>query len=182
MTSMGTNHKAINHIGLSVPDLERAVDWYQTVLGFKVLMGPYEVTLTDSYASRMLKNFFGPELKKLRMVHMSMGNDIGLEMFEFIEPQSKPPKKRFNYTTPGFYHICVTDTNIESLVNKILEHGGTQISQIWEIFKGSGLKAVYCQDPFGNVIEVFSHPYHEVWTNRKQEEKKSEGKSHGQGI
>ena len=159
--------RGINHVGLTVPDLEKAVDWYQSVLGFNVLRGPYEVAIGDSYSSRMLKDFFGPELKRLRMVHMSMGNGVGLEMFEFIEPKSQVLNNDFEYTSGGFYHICVTDPNVEALVKLITESGGEQISQVWEIYKGSEFKAVYCRDPFGNVIEVFSHNYEQVWLKQK---------------
>jgi catechol 2,3-dioxygenase-like lactoylglutathione lyase family enzyme len=155
--------KSINHVGLTVPDLDKAIDWYQKVLGFEVLMGPYEVSVGDSYGSRMLKDFFGPELKTLRMAHMSMGDGTGLEMFEFIDPKSYLPENSFDYTRTGFYHICITEPNIETMVNKILESGGRQISQIWDIYRDSRFKAVYCQDPFGNVIEIFSHDYESVW-------------------
>jgi catechol 2,3-dioxygenase-like lactoylglutathione lyase family enzyme len=159
--------RGINHVGLTVPDLEKAVDWYKSVLGFNVLRGPYEVVIGDSYSSRMLKDFFGPELKRLRMVHMSMGNGVGLEMFEFVEPKTQLPKTNFEYTRGGFYHICVTDPNVEALVKLITGSGGEQISQVWEIYKGSEFKAVYCRDPFGNVIEVFSHNYEQVWLKQK---------------
>jgi catechol 2,3-dioxygenase-like lactoylglutathione lyase family enzyme len=169
MNSEGNHPRTMNHVGLVVPDLDKAVDWYQTVLGFQVLMVPYEVTLTDSYGSRMLKDFFGPELKKLRLVHMAAGNGVGLEIFEFIDPRVRLPEKEFDFTRAGFYHICVTDPEIESLTKRILDHGGKQLSKIWEIHRGTGLKAVYCQDPFGNVIEIFSHPYEEVWAKEKQE-------------
>jgi catechol 2,3-dioxygenase-like lactoylglutathione lyase family enzyme len=167
--------RMINHVGLSVPDLDKAIDWYQKILGFQVLMGPYEVTVGDSYGSRMLKDFFGPDLKRLRIVHMSMGNGIGLEVFEFIEPKSRLPKNAFDYTRGGFYHICITEPNIENLVKRILDSGGRQISQIWEIYRDSGLKATYCQDPFGNVIEIFTHEYGSVW--KKQPSKNVPKKS-----
>jgi catechol 2,3-dioxygenase-like lactoylglutathione lyase family enzyme len=154
---------SINHIGLVVPDLDRAVDWYQTVLSFQILSGPHEVTLTDSYGSRMLKDFFAPELKKLRLVHMTSADGVGLEIFEFIDPSVQRPRKAFNFRKAGFYHICVTAPNIESLTQKIVNNGGKQISKIWELRRGTGLKGVYCQDPFGNVIEIFTQLYEEVW-------------------
>ncbi|MCI2252828.1 VOC family protein [Domibacillus sp. PGB-M46] len=32
---------AITHIRLAVPDLEKAVDWYEKTLGFEPIAGPY---------------------------------------------------------------------------------------------------------------------------------------------
>jgi catechol 2,3-dioxygenase-like lactoylglutathione lyase family enzyme len=162
--------RAINHVGLTVPDLEKAVDWYQSVLGFRVLMGPYEISVSDSYGSRMLKDFFGPELKRLRMVHMSTSNGVGLEIFEFVEPRTQLPENNFEYTKAGFYHICITDPNVEGLFKRIVESGGKEVSGVWEIYRDSGFKAVYCKDPFGNIIEVFSHDYEKVWSDKKNKD------------
>jgi catechol 2,3-dioxygenase-like lactoylglutathione lyase family enzyme len=167
MNSKTDYPRGMNHVGLIVPDLYKAVEWYQKVLGFNVLMGPYEISVGDSYSSRMLKDFFDAELRRLRMVHMSMGNGVGLEIFEFIEPRTQLTEKGFDYRKGGFYHICITEPNVEGLVNRIIASGGKQISQIWEMYKGSDFKAVYCQDPFGNVIEVFSHDYEKVWSKKK---------------
>ena len=119
---------AINHVGLTVPDLDKAVDWYKCVLGFRVLTRHYEISVSDSYGSRILEDFFGPELKRLRMVHMSMSNGVGLEIFEFVEPRTQLPKNDFEYTRGGFYHICVTDPNVEGLVKRIVGSGGNEIS------------------------------------------------------
>ncbi len=35
--------RTFSHIGLSVPDLEQAVDFYTTVLGWYVIMPPTEI-------------------------------------------------------------------------------------------------------------------------------------------
>jgi catechol-2,3-dioxygenase len=32
--------RAVNHVGVGVADIERAVRWYKEVLGFTLLMGP----------------------------------------------------------------------------------------------------------------------------------------------
>ena len=32
----------VTHIGLALPDLDRAIDWYCKVFGFYILAGPYE--------------------------------------------------------------------------------------------------------------------------------------------
>ena len=33
----------ITHVGISVPDLDAAIAWYTTVLGFHVLEGPFDI-------------------------------------------------------------------------------------------------------------------------------------------
>ena len=40
--------KVINHIAVSVTDLDKAVKWYQEVFGFTVINGPVEFEADDS--------------------------------------------------------------------------------------------------------------------------------------
>jgi catechol 2,3-dioxygenase-like lactoylglutathione lyase family enzyme len=42
----------------------------------------------------------------------------------------------------------------------IVAHGGKQRSHINEYFPGEKpYKMVYCEDPFGNILEVYTHSY-----------------------
>lgn len=45
--------KAINHIAISVPDLDKALDWYQEVLSFIVVRGPAELNADDPHKGKM---------------------------------------------------------------------------------------------------------------------------------
>jgi catechol 2,3-dioxygenase-like lactoylglutathione lyase family enzyme len=62
--------RTINHIAISVPDLETALKWYQE-MGFTIIRGPAKLTAADPQIGNALKNIFGPEFKKLRIVWMS---------------------------------------------------------------------------------------------------------------
>lgn len=158
--------RLINHIGLTVTDLDRAIAWYREVFGFEVIHGPAESVADGSYYGRLSVDIFGAEFKKLRFVHMDTGNGIGLEIFEFIEPRSEQRPNTFEYWKGGFFHICVTDPHVEALAQKIERHGGKRRSELWEVYEGSGYYAIYCEDPFGNSIEIFSHNYELVHSNR----------------
>jgi ferredoxin len=46
-SNMPAYPRAVNHVGVGVADIERAIRWYQEVLGFTLLMGPIEVRATD---------------------------------------------------------------------------------------------------------------------------------------
>jgi catechol 2,3-dioxygenase-like lactoylglutathione lyase family enzyme len=53
--------KAINHIAISVPDLDKALKWYQEVLGFTIIRGPSELTADDPKVGNVLQDIFGSE-------------------------------------------------------------------------------------------------------------------------
>jgi len=52
------------------------------------------------------------------------------------------------------------DPDVEGLAKKIVEHGGKQRMPIREYYPGEKpYKMVYMEDPFGNIIEIYSHSY-----------------------
>ena len=48
-----------SHVGITVPDLDRAVDFYTKALDLYLLMGPVVVTEDDSAIGQMCKDVFG---------------------------------------------------------------------------------------------------------------------------
>jgi catechol 2,3-dioxygenase-like lactoylglutathione lyase family enzyme len=157
--------KVINHVALSVPDMDKAIKWYKEVLGFTMVAGPVELLADDSLTGKAVRDIHGPDLKKMRMAWLSSGNQVGFEIFEYIEPKAQRRHENFEYWKSGFTHICITDPNIENLCKKISETGGKQRSKVWEIVPDKGHKIVFCEDPFGNIIEVYSNGYEQTITS-----------------
>jgi catechol 2,3-dioxygenase-like lactoylglutathione lyase family enzyme len=157
--------KTINHIAISVPDLERALKWYQEVMGFTIIRGPTELTADDTQIGNALENIFGSKLKKLRIVWMSSANNVGFEIFQFIEPKQVTKNRQIEYWSGGVIHIAVTERNIEGLVKKVTETGGRQLTKIWELNPNKAYKLVFCSDPFGNIIEIYSHSFEQFHAN-----------------
>jgi catechol 2,3-dioxygenase-like lactoylglutathione lyase family enzyme len=160
--------KAVNHIGVSVPDLDKAIKWYHDVLGFNPITEQIEGTSANSHLGRVLTDIFGADFGKLKLVHMISKNNVGFEVFEFIDPKAERPVNNFEYWKTSFFHICITEPDIEKLTNKIAESGGKQRTKIWELIPGKPYKIAYCEDPFGNIIEIYTHSYQEVWISNKQ--------------
>jgi hypothetical protein len=99
---------------------------------------------------------------------MVSANGVGIELFQFIEPASelRPEENNFEYWKIGPYsHICLTEPNIEKFAEKIASTGGKRRTDVMELTPGSGKKICFCEDPFGNVIEIYSHSYEEFWGN-----------------
>jgi len=157
--------KIINHVAVSVPDLDLAVNWYKEVFGFTVVREPIEFVPDDTLKGMAVKDIHGPSLKKVRMVWLSSANQVGFEIFEYIEPKAERRTNNFEYWKSGFIHICITDPDIEGLCKKISETGGKQRSKVWEIVPDKGYKIAFCEDPFGNIIEIYSHSYEQTITS-----------------
>jgi catechol 2,3-dioxygenase-like lactoylglutathione lyase family enzyme len=152
----------LNHIAVSVPDLDQAVKWYKEVLGFTTVKEAVEFVADDSPTGKIVKDIHGPKLKKMRMAWLSSANQVGFEIFEYIEPKAERRINNFEYWKSGFIHICITNPDIKGLCKRISQTGGKQRSEIWELNPEKGIKIAFCEDPFGNIIEIFSHSYEQT--------------------
>jgi len=165
---------ALNHVAVSVTDIELAMRWYRDVMGMTVLMEPVEISTMplksgDEHLSNLVRMVFGPKLGKFLICHMSSPNGVGVELFQFLEPKAERREEdsNFEYWKTGFFHIAVTEANVKDLAERIASSGGKQRTEVMELAPGSGKKICFCEDPFGNIIEIYSHSYEQFWANAR---------------
>ncbi|WP_461204761.1 lactoylglutathione lyase family protein [Clostridium sp. DL1XJH146] len=150
--------RSFSHIGLSVPNIEEAVKFYTEVFGWYVIMAPSEIKKDDSAIGIMCNDVFGENWETFKIAHLSTGDKIGVEIFEF--PNNEKPENNFEYWKTSLFHFSIQDPNIEELVEKIVKHGGKQRMPIREYYPGEKpFKMCYVEDPFGNIFEIYSHSY-----------------------
>ena len=166
--------RAFNHVAVSVTDIDSAMRWYRDVIHMTLLVEPTEVTTYekeeknyDPHLAILVKAIFGPKLGKFKFCHMSSANGVGIELFQFIEPAAELRQKEtnFEYWKTGYFHIALTEQNIEELADKIASSGGKRRTDVMELVPGNGKKICFCEDPFGNIIEIYSHSYEQFWAN-----------------
>jgi len=162
--------KAVNHVAVTVTDIQKAMKWYRDVMGMTVLAEPMEISgiplkEKDKHISNLVRTVFGQNLGKFLICHLVSSNGVGIELFEFIEPKTERRKENFDYWKTGFFHISVTEPEIEKMAEKIDSSGGKRRTKVLELFPRSGKKICFCEDPFGNIIEIYSHSYKQFWSN-----------------
>jgi hypothetical protein len=96
----------------------------------------------------------------MKMAWLSSANQVGFEIIEYVEPKAEKRQDNFEYWKSGIIHICITDP--EGICKRISDSGGKQRTEIWEIVPGKSYKIAFCEDPFGNIIEVFDHSYEQI--------------------
>ncbi|MFT7536344.1 MAG: lactoylglutathione lyase family protein [Hyphomicrobiaceae bacterium] len=155
---MSNYPRTFSHIGISVPNVEKAVEFYREVMGWYVIMEPTVITEESGTAiGQMCMDVFGSGWGTFKIAHMSTGDRIGVEMFEFTNNE---PAGEFEYWKTSTFHFCVQDPDIEGLVAKIVAHGGKQRMPIREYYPGEKpYRMCYVEDPFGLIFEVYSHSY-----------------------
>lgn len=151
--------RRFSHIGLSVPDVEAAVKFYRDVMGWYIIMEPSEIVEDDSAIGEMCTDVFGKGWKSFKIAHLSTSDGIGVELFEFV--QNEAPENNFEYWKTGVFHYCVQDPDVEGLAAKIEAAGGKRrMKEPRYYYPGEKpYRMIYMEDPFGNVLEIYSHSY-----------------------
>ena len=134
---------AFAHPGMVVPDLEKAIDFYSKMFGFKVIGNESWKNSKDYDQAIGLKG------SAARGVIMA-GHNCHIELFEYSAPeQTVAAPETFLAHETGIRHIAFYVDDPQKELDRLISLGGSAIGQLP---KGGG--AVYARDPFGNIIEL----------------------------
>jgi catechol 2,3-dioxygenase-like lactoylglutathione lyase family enzyme len=159
--------RALAHVGVGVTDLDGAISWYEEVLGLRLILGPVEIAVDGSPGGEAAADVFGPSFQRLRQAHMACGNGVALELFEFVDPVAQSRRENFQYWTTGYSHVCFIDPDVEGLAGRIARAGGrVRTTRAWPVFAEEEYRFCFCEDPFGNVLELYSHSHEQTYSNR----------------
>lgn len=95
-------------------------------------MPPTAITQDDSAIGIMCIDVFGAGWGSFRIAHMSTGDRIGVEIFEFRNAEK--PQNNFEYWKTGIFHFCVQDPDVEGLASEVVAVGGKQRMPVHEYF------------------------------------------------
>jgi catechol 2,3-dioxygenase-like lactoylglutathione lyase family enzyme len=158
---------AVNHVGITVPDIQAAIAWYGEVFGFHCIMGP-RVLRASSAATAETASILGPEFGVAYQAHLLTAGGVGLELFQFVEPPVAEAEPGLGYRRRGPWHVCFTHPDVAEQLAIIVAHAGEQLSPIADFVPGRPWQLVYCRDPWGTVLEIMSNSYAEVFSNWPQ--------------
>lgn len=161
----GLYPRVLTHIGITVINIEKAIQWYQEILGFQLLAGPLTLVADDSHFGQIAKDVWGSGFRGGRLAQLAGANGVCIELFDFSEPASAARENNFEYWKTGIYHFTIVDPAIEDLARRIAESGGKCRTRVWTLIPGKPYKMAYCEDPFGNIIELYSHSTEQTWSN-----------------
>lgn len=159
---MPTHSRPINHIAVSVQDIDAVVKWYTNVMGFQLIGNKIVHIKRSEDPSAAIFSIYGSTLQEARLAFMSTGNSVGFEIFEFLDPGFKKQESDFEYNRGGFFHACVTDSNPEQLAARVAKEGGSRVGTT--VGLGAGITCLYVKDPWGNVIEILDTSFERLAT------------------
>lgn len=161
---MGTGHgsagdktpvHAVGAVGMTVSDMDRSVDFYTNVLGFKKISDA-EV-LGNDYEH--LQGIFG---LRMRVVRMQLGDET-IELTEYLTPKGRPFPADTRSNDLWFQHIAIVvsdmDRAFERLRKNKVRYASTAPQTLPEWNKAAaGIRAFYFRDPDGHFLEIIYFP------------------------
>jgi catechol 2,3-dioxygenase-like lactoylglutathione lyase family enzyme len=164
----------IEHIGLTVPDIEAATRFFVDVLGGETLydIGPFESP--DDWMASHLAVHPRARIEKLRVLRIADGPV--LELFQFTAPDQSTHVPR--NSDVGGWHIAFYVEDMEKALAALKEHACEIQSGPVEMTEGpsAGLAWLYFKVPWGQQLELVSYPggiaayktlKREVWRPRR---------------
>lgn len=97
---------SFSHIGITVPDIHKAVQFYTEVMGWYTIMAPSKVK-KQTAIGQMCIDVFGDDREEFEIAHMATSDGIGIELFAFPYGVNEAPA--FNPFNTGLFHFCVQD-------------------------------------------------------------------------
>ncbi|WLQ05783.1 VOC family protein [Arthrobacter oryzae] len=148
--------RAIEHIGITVPDLEQATRFFTEAFGAEKIYDMLDEPLTGPEVEAGLGIPSGATIESIRM--MRLGDGPNLELFVYSGAPQRPPVVPSDY---GLQHFCVYVDDIDKAAGKLEDAGGTLLSQPNDLpggDAGAGNRYLYARTPWGSTIELVSYP------------------------
>ena len=151
--------RGTDHIGLTVPNLDEAADFFENVLGFEPFYehGPFG-SEDEDWMQDMLNVHPRAVIRRVR--HYRCGFNTNIELFEYEAPDQRREMPR--NSDWGGHHIALYVDDFDAAMQHLRDHdvhlmpggGGPEIEEGPE----AGLRSCYFLTPWGMQMELISYP------------------------
>ncbi|MBN2034845.1 MAG: VOC family protein [Deltaproteobacteria bacterium] len=108
--------KQIDHVAMSVKDMEKAVAFYRDVIGMEKVY--------DRVFEKPMARLLGIPRAHVRIVHMKLGGFF-LELFHYRYPEGREPAPDRQQSDLGLTHIGFMVEDFQGTFRHLKEHGVT---------------------------------------------------------
>jgi catechol 2,3-dioxygenase-like lactoylglutathione lyase family enzyme len=146
--------RAIDHVGLTVADLDRAIEFWCGRLGLRLLHRGTE-------ADPDLASLIGEDSVELEIADLDAGDGRIIELIRYVRPAGRPVRARSS--DPGSSHIALRVDDLDAALERLEGSEARQISRhpvllhdpggAWD-----GVACCYIADPDGIIVELVQRP------------------------
>jgi catechol 2,3-dioxygenase-like lactoylglutathione lyase family enzyme len=144
----------IDHVALTVPNLDEAVGFFVEVLGGHIVqrMGPFPSRSGTSDAP----DRFGrhPDTHVISLAMVRVGASV-FELMEFFSPDQRRDLPR--WSDLGSYHVAVRVDDVDDAAEHVRAAG---LEILGDVGPGpeAGMQVLFARTPWGLIVELLSYP------------------------
>lgn len=158
-----TNIRGIDHIGVTVPDIEQATEFFKKAFNAKISYDnqkPNAKPMQGSETEKTLGLKEGAQVIHMRM--LSFENSVSIELFQLENTDQEEP---VIISDLGVQHFSFYVEDIEEASKRFVEAGGELLNEpdelMGDVEEGTG-SFVYGRTPWGMIIELLSYSPDEI--------------------
>ena len=137
----------LRHVGITVSDLEKSINFYRDLLGFTV-------TKEMDESGDHIDNFSGLKNIDVRTVKMSGSSGAMIELLYYrSHPGSNMDNWQNNITRVGCSHFALTVEDLPTLYSKLLDNDFIVLCEP-QYSPDGNVRLTFCRDPDGTLIEL----------------------------
>jgi catechol 2,3-dioxygenase-like lactoylglutathione lyase family enzyme len=146
---------AVDAVGMTVSDMERALEFYTSVLTFEKVS---DVELAGR-EHELLSGVFGA---RMRVARLQLG-DEHIELTQFLAPIGRPIPQDMRPNDRAFQHIAIIVSDMATAYARLRQAGvehastGPQTLPQWNT-NAAGISAFYFRDPDRHFLEILHFP------------------------
>jgi len=147
--------QAVDAVGMTVSDMERALEFYTKVLMF-------EKVSDVEVAGDVYEHLFGVFGLRIRVVRLQLGDEF-IELTDYLAPEGRPIPVDMRSNDRWFQHIAIVVSDMDKAYQRLREfkvqHASTGPQRIPDWNKGAaGIRAFYFRDPDWHHLEIIYFP------------------------
>jgi len=140
----------IDHIGITVSDVDRALSFYRDVLGLRVIA---DGTVTEPEVAELL----GLDSVQLRIADLDSGDGRIVELIQYVQPKGR--RIAYESSDSATAHIAFTVDDLAAVRDRLTSAGAAMVSRqpITIDEPGGAFDGAICfyvRDPDGIILEL----------------------------
>jgi catechol 2,3-dioxygenase-like lactoylglutathione lyase family enzyme len=144
----------IDHVGITVSDLDRALGFYRDLLGLRVIA---DTTVAEPEVAELL----GLDSVQLRIADLDSGDGRIVELLQYLQPKGR--RIAYESSDSATAHVGFTVDDLDALRGRLTAAGVSIVSrrQITISEPGGafdGAICLYVRDPDGVILELVQRP------------------------
>lgn len=164
----GSGSRGVDHVGLTVPDLDGAIDFFTRVLTAELVFrhGPYRTT--GDHLPRQFGRHPESTVEGIAMLRLG-GTNVELLQYSSPDRVDRPP----SLTDAGGHHLAVYVDDLEGAVDRLRRHGCEVLGDPMDLpgpESGPSARFIFFRAPWGLFCELVSYPHgkaYESTTDRR---------------